>query len=449
LKQKRAREYTPTKSFESEITHPKSKYDLLTASSKVHYFPKEKTKSPKKSHQEKERHDIEYSVAGKLPFQNNSNLAIENRIKESKSEKNIDKLETVQRQIQSFKTEHINTVKSLTSNAYSALSHTQPSAQVPVDVTTITPTVNTTPTPRVFQLGSHEAVPVTTTETPEVYHINYITGYNGQEFDSPRDAFDQLADAVFSDTVKNHKKRKIDVNDYKEVLVHENPPLVNANLLPTIYRSQIHFNQTTNKGNKSFESNIKQTAFENATKQNNKQTEEIDFTETETIKKTSNQDLSVGHEDKQPSVSQARKNISKFIEKHPEAFQFIPTVNQIEKVEQTKSAKFPQESEQTKNPNIKRKESLVSDSFKRKTEIKKVVDREEKNIYQRVFEITTRRPKYKIVRKVRIPKQFATSPPQTMSSSSTAREYKPVHDNEKVKLVYKEEGFVPEFVPRY
>jgi hypothetical protein len=48
----------------------------------------------------------------------------------------------------------------------------------------------------------HEAVP-TSSKIPEVYQINYVSGYNGQSFASPRDAFDELADAVFSESVQN------------------------------------------------------------------------------------------------------------------------------------------------------------------------------------------------------------------------------------------------------
>ena len=48
----------------------------------------------------------------------------------------------------------------------------------------------------------HEAVP-TSSKIPEVYQINYVSGYNGQSFAYPRDAFDELADAVFSESVQN------------------------------------------------------------------------------------------------------------------------------------------------------------------------------------------------------------------------------------------------------
>ena len=60
----------------------------------------------------------------------------------------------------------------------------------------------------------------------------------------------------------------------------------------------------------------------------------------------------------------------------------------------------------------------------------------EDDVYSKIYEefppITTRRPRYKIIRKVRQPKK-----------------YQPAHSGGKVKLVYKEEGFVPEYVPRF
>ena len=68
---------------------------------------------------------------------------------------------------------------------------------------------------------------------------------------------------------------------------------------------------------------------------------------------------------------------------------------------------------------------------------------QEEELYQTIFDeytpVTTRRTKYKIIRKPRIPKQL---PPQ-------ATVYQPVHMNEKIKLVYKDVGFVPEYVHRY
>jgi hypothetical protein len=75
--------------------------------------------------------------------------------------------------------------------------------------------------------------------------------------------------------------------------------------------------------------------------------------------------------------------------------------------------------------------------------ITKKEDIQEKELYQTIFgeypPVTTRRPKYKIIRKHRIPKQLT---PQAIV-------HQPVHRNEKIKLVYKDEGFVPEYVPIY
>ena len=67
-----------------------------------------------------------------------------------------------------------------------------------------------------------------------------------------------------------------------------------------------------------------------------------------------------------------------------------------------------------------------------------------KKIYTKLYfegypPVTTRRPKYKIIGEPGIPKQLV---PQ-------ATIYHPVHRNENIKLAYKDEGFVPEYVPRY
>jgi len=62
-------------------------------------------------------------------------------------------------------------------------------------------------------------------------------------------------------------------------------------------------------------------------------------------------------------------------------------------------------------------------------------------LYQTIFgrepPVTTRRPLYKLLRKVRIPKELQEP------------RYTPVHTGHTVRLVHKQEGFVPEFVPSY
>jgi len=380
----------------------------------------------------------------------------------------------------------------------------------------------------------HEAVP-TSTETTAVYHINYVTGYDGQNFASPRDAFDELADSVFSpsvqypevsnlertepekgvsiaqpitsyrtayadpgiiktaqpvahvneflnighqhipydtvsyvddrnsgseenhrtshrdqlfrinsdtglqkftqklespkiaildvsnDSIKNHKKRKIDVKDYYKTEESNRKtqntnvePTPNENVLPTIYRSQIKYTGNKPTPNEKKETLEPTTPVKSSIKP---------LVPTETVNKNPAQ-----IDNKQLKTEVPR-----------DSFISIKTDKPIKKTQgiEPKPA----------NDDIKKhiiKDDLKNIEINEKRVLYSSLDiLQEEELYQTIFEenppVTTRRPKFKIIRKPRVPKQLT---PKTIV-------YHPVHRNQNFRIVQKDQGFVPVHVPRY
>eukprot|EP00090_Calanus_glacialis_P034160 TRINITY_DN570_c0_g1_i6.p1 TRINITY_DN570_c0_g1~~TRINITY_DN570_c0_g1_i6.p1 ORF type:complete len:668 (-),score=166.94 TRINITY_DN570_c0_g1_i6:158-2161(-) len=511
--------------------------DLLTASSEKHHFQNQKTQASQKKIEVASLDDTEDSPqAEPLSLQQNSKTTHKKRRQEYKPL-------TIQKE---------NYDEEIKADELTKLEN-------PKDTTISSAHFTSSPS-----LDIHEAVP-TSSKIPEVYQINYVSGYNGQSFASPRDAFDELADSVFSepvqnpevidlettasekasyetqpvasypkatidheiskapqpvanrngflkiqhhnvafpldtfvevsdaiskdnfsihkvksstdneksvaeknnksshrkkllytqhvkkvqdfisqkfespkaaifdisdDTVKNHKKRKIDVKDYYKVKesIGQKPirnidflPVENVNILPTIYRSQIKFVPSVSK------SNEKQEKFDTEKYKNNKSDE------------TNVDNLSVAVAIKSQKPDQLDNTHFQ-----TEIFRDSTTSIHTEKPDSKREGT-------TNNPGNERNKDVSSsiNEFTNLANNEQVViitkkgDIQEKELYQTIFAeyppVTTRRPKFKIIRKPRIPKQLA---PQAIV-------YQPVHRNEKIKLVYKDEGFVPEYVPRY
>jgi len=449
----------------------KQKYDsvdLLTASSKTEYFPIEDQNKHQEIQTEKQNTlDVIYFIPQTVP-----SLNILERQEEKSTQYFISKPET---QTQSIEKKENYQEESASAKANDAAIQT-------LTTTTEKPTLpsaslkTVTPSP-LSGLTIHEAVPATKiTEAPEVYHID-ISGYNGQEFASPRDAFEELADAVFSE--KTPKKRKIDVKDYDKSVskqeisnpsffntesfppklapISSPPPATSTNLLPTIYRSQIKFIKTTEAGTKNEK-------FVPTSKQH-----PVDISYANDVKREHSQQVEQGkvQGEQELTVTYGSNLNLDDQEKILETIFYLPTVTPVE-AEENKHQAQHQHQEKTSHEDQDLTVSYVEKSSEDETEkllntiffvpVETAVNKETTlvpqksseetiqitSLYQTKFkedpEITTRRPHYKIIRKSRVPKEVTFSP---------SREYKPVHRNEKVKLVYKKEGFVPEYIPRF
>merc|ERR1719477_167695 len=350
----------------------------------------------------------------------------------------------------------------------------------------------------------HEAVP-TSTDGPRVLHINFVAGQDDRLFSSPGEAFDDLTDTVFSETIhnqairnletsepenkvstahssssyhsaltdheplqvtqpvatlkeftnnagskqadlynvlvdkththvdikhssteniptidleypgvvfhdvtqdaKNHKKRKIDNNDYfktDQQIIQES-----KNVLPTVYRSQIKWKPVHNKNNKQPNIGIYEKSGNDVKlPSNDKANSDIDLKYKEQkVEKLINSNVDETHVIRKSSAEKSTNNISK-----------------------TGNTRNNPEIRNIGNP---------------KVIVKSLPDLTNRELYQTIFEasppVTTRRPKYKIIRKTRVPKQLNTRPSI----------YQPVHRGQSIRLVQRHDGFVPAYVPRY
>jgi len=263
-------------------------------------------------------------------------------------------------------------------------------------------------------------------QIPYTEHVKEVQDFISEKFESPKAEKVYLSD----DTVKNHKKRKIDVNDYyksKESI--ETKPIRNidfvtvpsANILPTIYRSQIKFIPES-------KSNGNQERFDIQENKSNKSVET-------NVNNLSIADSNIGnknnHLDKahfQPKIF--KDSTSSVHTEKPDSQKEETTINS-----ENERHHEPNSSSLNIYTNLNNNKQVIIVANKE--------DLQEKELYQTIFEeyppVTTRRPKYKIIRKARIPKQL--TPHSTV--------YHPVHRSGSIKLVYKDEGFVPEYVPRY
>merc|ERR1719376_1199035 len=340
----------------------------------------------------------------------------------------------------------------------------------------------------------HEAVP-TSTDAPRVLHINYVAGHDDRHFTSPGEAFDDLTDTVFSETIhnqairnletsepenifstahpsssyhsaltdhepvqvtqpvatpkeftnnggsehvlngnanadnkhsslkhiptidpevpkyprivfhdvtqdaKNHKKRKIDNNEYfktDQQIVQKS-----ENALPTVYRSQIKWKPVHNENPKKSENDVEKLPLSNVVAIPNIN---INIKE-QKVEKLIDHDADDTHSVTKSSAEKSANNHPKTIRTND-----IPEVGNIG------------------NP---------------KVIVKSLPDLTDRELYQTIFEasppVTTRRPKYKIIRKTRVPKHLNIG----------ASIYQPVHRGQSIRLVQRNDGFVPAYVPRY
>lgn len=213
---------------------------------------------------------------------------------------------------------------------------------------------------------------------------------------------------VFHDVTqdaKNHKKRKIDNNDYfktDQQIIQKS-----KNVLPTVYRSQIKWKPVHNKENK--QQNI-------------------------VIREKSGNDV------KLPSNNEAIPDIDvKFKEQKVEKLinSHVDESNVVGKSSAEKST-----NNNSKTGNI-RNNPEIRNIGNPKVIVKSLPDLTNRKLYQTIFEasppVTTRRPKYKIIRKTRVPKEL----------NSRTSIYQPVHRGQSIRLVQRHDGFVPAYVPRY
>jgi len=467
-----------------KLEEKKYSFDLFTASSKTQYYPIEEIEKQQKIQTQKQ------NIFDKIDFSSET-------VKQEETSQPIEKKENHEKINFFSNTEDVvlqtlptNTGKQATPTKQEDKSKPEEQSQLIENKIHFTDKAN--PPSPLSPLSFHEAVPVTSsTKASEVYNIDYITGYSGREFASPKDAFEDLAEAVFHN--KNIKKRKLNIKDYNKSVSKQsllNPSFYNTDSLslkvtPISSPPPVTSNNVLPILNiKSIEDGTKDAELENITKITNKNSDKNpsdtnEFVNLQThkqikgYKRYANADK--GEQEEPGKVRNVQEQpVTYGSQSSGEIIYFLPKVTQVK----TKENKHqPQQTQKTTNddqnstpkfeklrsgietdklldtiflvPVVKHSETAVR---KQPSLLHQEASEDIKRLYQTIFkeepEITTRRPIYKIIRKSRLPKQLATSTPQALSFSPS-REYKRVNKNDKVKLVYKGEGFVPEYVPRF
>jgi len=441
---KKVREHRKvTSRFNKNKIVEKSESDLITASSDQHHFPS-KTVEESPSHNHNTKHDV--SVKTEFDDTEIAPQAEPLSLRQSKP------VSTTKRPLE-YKPPSI--FESIYGVEDKLLSENRETELVTNNQYVSTPS-----------LVIHEAVP-TGTDVPEVYHINYVSGYAGPDFASPQETSDDVTDTIVQKTAdnvekvessesnlspeksavsneeplinhelsnlksvaenvesvvvefiepelptKSPKKRKIDTSDYykTEEILKEKPLTVGrlefyepSNILPTIYRSQINYLPSTNAVEKIEENKrIINTAGTSITVTSEDQNSNAEIKAADSYKLAETNDTTYPQEEKE------KITIDEPIETKAASSQQKP------------NKPFPA------HLHLSVREKGVNNN----------------PISEKFPPITTHRPRYRIIRRARANKVNLPAP-------LSPRKYKPAPRNREVKLVYKEEGFVPEYVPRF
>jgi len=207
---------------------------------------------------------------------------------------------------------------------------------------------------------------------------------------------------VSNELTKNHKKRKVNINDYFETgKDNHQPEFQNVNILPTIYRSQIKWKSTFNQKNE----------------QSNTKSHEKSVDDGSSVEDSTN----IVIPDIVIDIEKSKLSDYNHFDEKKSTIEITET-----KLENDNSI-----------PRKPKDDPKITKVEEKKLIISSLPILTDKELYQTIFEesppVTTRRPKYKIICKARVPRQF----------KAALISHKPVPRGEKAA------GFVPEYVPRY
>merc|ERR1739847_56539 len=353
----------------------------------------------------------------------------------------------------------------------------------------------------------HEAVP-TSTDAPRVLHINFVAGQDDKHFTSPREAFDDLTDTVFSETIHNQAIRNLETSEPENIVStahfsgsyhsaltdHEPVPVTPPVATPKEFTNKAGseqvdlYNELKDNPNADNKHSSPKTIptidpevpkypriiFHDVTQDaKNHKKRKIDNneyfkTDQQIIQKSENV-LPIVYRSqikwkpvhteniKQPNIvihKKSENDVEKLVQSNDVVFPNIDINIKEQKVEKlinihadNTHAVKKSSAENSTNNHPKTIRTYDSPKIRNvgnpKVVVKSLPNLSNRELYQTIFEVTppvtTRRPKYKIIRKTRVPKHLNAGPSI----------YQPVHRGQSIRLVQRNDGFVPAYVPRY
>jgi len=279
--------------------------------------------------------------------------------------------------------------------------------------------------PPLLKMNIHEAVPgKMKSVTSKVIHVNYTTGYIGQDIASTKDTIEDKGDTVQIKT-DDQFNAKYDVplgkKNMREIKDNDKQPLVvNTNT----YKSQPRFVQKENKdsGDSSqYETYLKR----------------IKKIKTPHTKIKGSQLIS------SPSYIASPSSVGSLPLTSPPSVKALPSTVSTSS---TPSFELALEAEEE---TFKSKTATPQTDFNED----QVLDETIEDIFVILFDQKDNKPiakptKSKSLRKVRVPKKLKL-PIVITTKSPKEQKFQPVHRSENVKFIFKGEGFVPEYAPSY
>jgi len=269
--------------------------------------------------------------------------------------------------------------------------------------------------------------------TPEVIHVNYTTGYSGQDIAYLKDIVEDSVQIKTDDTFSAKYDVPLCKTNLREIKVNDEQPLVvNTNK----YKSQARFAQKDNKDSgdssqyETYLKRIKRIKTPPTTRKGDQLTSAPSPIASSLTTTTSSTPKST------PSVVSLPSTSPK-------------TVKALHSTVSTLST-----------PSHNHKLEAEEDAFKtttatppNKVNEEQGLDKTIKDIFVILFNQKDNKPIAEptisqSLRKVRVPKKLKL-PKSITTNSPKEQKFQPVHRSENVKFVFKEEGFVPEYAPSY
>jgi len=272
--------------------------------------------------------------------------------------------------------------------------------------------------------------------TPEVIHVNYTTGYSGQDFAYLKDIVEDRGDTVqikTDDTFNTKYVVPLGKTNLREIKGnHEQPLVVNTNT----YKSQVRYIQKENKDSgdssqyETYLKRIKRIKTPPTTSKGDQLTSSPSPIASSSTTTTSTTPKST------PSVVSLPSTSPK-------------TVKALHSTVSTSSTPSHKSALEAKKDTFKTTTATPSN----KVNEEKGLDETIKDIFVILFNQKDNKPIAeptisKSLRKVRVPKKLKL-PKSITTNSPKEQKFQPVHRSENVKFVFKEEGFVPEYAPSY
>jgi len=312
--------------------------------------------------------------------------------------------------------------------------------------------------PPLLKMNIHEAVPgKTKSVTSKVIHVNYTTGYSGQDIASTKDTIEYKGDTVQIKT-DDQFNAKYDVPLGKKNLrqikdIDEQPLVVNTNT----YKSQLRFVQKENldSGDSSqyetYLKRIKRIKTPHTTSKGNQLTSSPSYIDSSSNTTPSVITVSLSSV---PTPSVIAVSLSSTTPKSTLSVGSLPLTS-------PPSVKdLPSTVSTSSTPSFKLALEAEEGTFKSKTATPlkdfnedQVLDETIEDIFVILFDQKDNKPiakptKSKSLRKVRVPKKLKL-PIVITTKSPKEQKFQPVHRSENVKFIFKGEGFVPEYAPSY